>query len=217
MVQCTHSNPPCAHLCAGTSQHPLPKPTSREGIFLVAIPGDPHLYLLHAAHQKPRHTITPHRTPGSRTVPSPETPPSHPIPWPPATRASTQGPKRAIVLFSLKAEATIPRDLDGENHIVVEGLTEHILTAARYAAAANAGLWEDRPAPPLAQATHNAPKPGPTAEEVHDVLNMWAPRKAHPMVRPICLIGWDAMDAPPGNHGGARAQTLRHLVDGEMG
>ena len=46
---------------------------------------------------------------------------------------ATPGPKRAIALLTLKAEATIPRDLEGENHLMVEGLTEQVLIAAMYA------------------------------------------------------------------------------------
>ena len=38
---------------------------------------------------------------------------------------ATPGPKRAIALLTLKAEAAIPRDLEGENHLMVEGLTEN--------------------------------------------------------------------------------------------
>ena len=46
---------------------------------------------------------------------------------------------------------------------MVEGLTEHVLVAAMYAAAAASRLWEDRPSPPLAQAPQNTPSRGPTA------------------------------------------------------
>ena len=58
---------------------------------------------------------------------------------------ATPGPKRAIALLTLNAEATIPRHLEGENHLMVEGLTEHVLIAAMYAAASASRLWEDRP------------------------------------------------------------------------
>ena len=57
---------------------------------------------------------------------------------------TTPGPKRAITLLTLKAEATIPGDLEGENHLMVEGLTEHVLIAAIYATASASG----RTAPP---------------------------------------------------------------------
>ena len=53
---------------------------------------------------------------------------------------ATPGPKRAIALLTLKAEATIPRDLEGENHLMVEGLTEHVLIAAMYATASASRL-----------------------------------------------------------------------------
>ena len=94
-------------------------------------------------------------------------------------------------------EATIPRDLEGENHLVVKGLTEHVLVAAMYATAAASRLWEDRPSPPLALAGQDTPSPGPTAEDIHHVLLMRAPPKANPVVCPVQLIGWDAMDASP--------------------
>ena len=110
---------------------------------------------------------------------------------------TTPGPKRAIALLTVKAEATIPRDLEGENHLMVEGLTEHVLIAAMYATASASRLWEDRPSPPLAQAAQDAPDKGPTAEDIHQILNMRAPPKTQPQVRPIQLVSWDAMDAPP--------------------
>ena len=55
---------------------------------------------------------------------------------------------------------------------MVEVLTEHVMIAAMYATAATASLWEDRPSPPLAQAAHDAPSPGRTAEDIHHVLLM---------------------------------------------
>ena len=53
---------------------------------------------------------------------------------------ATPGPKRAIALLTLKAEAAIPRDL------MVEGLTEHVLIAAMYATAS--AFAPGRTAPP---------------------------------------------------------------------
>ena len=127
----------------------------------------------------------------------------HPPPTPSDGRPSdepthtTPGPKRAIALLTPKAEATIPRDLEGENHLMVERLTEHVLIAAMYATASASRLWEDRPSPPLAQAAQDAPDTGPTAEDIDRILNMRAPPKTHPQVRPIRLVSWEAMDAPP--------------------
>ena len=80
---------------------------------------------------------------------------------------------------------------------MVEGLTEHVLIAAMYATASASRLWEDRSSPPLAQAAQDAPDAGPTSEDIHQILNMRAPPKTHPAVRPIHLVSWDAMDAPP--------------------
>ena len=54
---------------------------------------------------------------------------------------------------------------------MVEGLTEHILIAAMYAAASASCFWEDRPSPPLAKTVQDAPDAGPTAEEVHRILS----------------------------------------------
>ena len=80
---------------------------------------------------------------------------------------------------------------------MVEGMTEHVLIAAMYATASASRLWEDRPFPPLPQAAQDAPDAGPTAEDIHQILNMRAPPRTHPAVRPIQLVSWDAMDAPP--------------------
>ena len=80
---------------------------------------------------------------------------------------------------------------------MVEGLTEHVLNAAIYAAASASRLWEDRPSPPLAQAAQDAPDAGPTAEVIHRILSTPAPQKTHPQVRPLQFVSWDAMDAPP--------------------
>ena len=76
---------------------------------------------------------------------------------------------------------------------MVEGLLQHVLIAATYATASTSRLWEDRPSPPVAQAAQDAP----TAKDIHQILNMRAPPKTHPVVRPIELVSWDAMDAPP--------------------
>ena len=130
---------------------------------------------------------------------------------------ATPGPTRAIALLTLKAEATIPRNLEGENHLMVEGLTEHVLIAAMYATASTSRLRVDRPSPPLAQAAQDAPSTGPTAKDIHQILNMRAFPKTHPVVRPVQLVSWDAMDAPPGHHGSPRPQTPGHLVDSGMG
>ena len=142
------------------------------------------------------------------------------------------GPKRAIALLTLKAEATIPQDLEGGNHLMVEGLTEHVPIAAMYATASASRLWEDRPSPPLALAAQDAPDTGPTAEDMHQILNMREPAKTHPQVCPIQLVSWDAMDAPPAttevhilkhrntwwtvewdNHGKVRGATARAPED----
>ena len=130
-AQCTHCNPPCALPCAGALQQPLPTPTYRGGIYLGTIPGDPHPYLLPAADRHdaiPLHLVK-HLAVGPSAfekrpphTPSDGRPPDEPT-------HATPGPKRAITL-TLKAEATIPRDLEGENHLMVEGLTEHVLPAA---------------------------------------------------------------------------------------
>ena len=233
---CTHCNPRCALPCAGALQQPLPTPTYRGGIYLGTVPGDPHPYLLPAAdrhHAIPLHLVE-HLAVGpspSRKRPPHTTSDGRP---PDEPTHATPGPKRAIALLTLKAEAAIPRDLEGENHLMVEGLTEHVLIAAMYATASASRLWEDRPSPPLAQAAQDTPDTGPTAEDIHQILNMRAPPKTHPAVRPIQLVSWDAMDAPPtttevhilkhrhtwwtvewDDHGKVRRATA-HAPDGEV-
>ena len=196
---CTHCNPLCALPCAGALQQPLPTPTYRGGKYLGTVPGDPHPYLLPAADR--HHAIPLHLVEHLAVGPSPfqKRPPHTPSDGRPPDEPThaTPGPKRTIALLTLKAEAAIPRDLEGENHLMVEGLTEHVLIAAMYATASASRLWEDRPSPPLAQAPQDAPDTGPTAEDIHQILNMRAPPKTHPAVRPIQLVSWDAMDAPP--------------------
>ena len=233
---CTHCNPRCALPCAGALQQALPTPTYRGGIFLGTVPGDPHPYLLPAAdrhHAIPLHLVE-HLAVGP--FPFQKRPPHTPSDGRPPDEPThaTPGPKRAIALLTLKAEAAIPRDLEGENHLMVEGLTEHVLIAAMYATASASRLWEDRPSPPLAQAAQDAPDTGPTAEDIHQILNMRAPPKTHPAVRPIKLVSWDAMDAPPAttevhilkhrdswwtvewdDHGKVRRATA-HAPDGEV-
>ena len=198
-AQCTNCNPRCALPCAGALQQPLPTPTYRGGIYLGTIPGDPHPYLLPAADR--HHAIPLHLVEHLAVGPSPfhKRPPHTPSDGRPPDEPThtTPGPKRAIALLSLKAEATVPRDLEGENHLMVEGLTEHVLIAAMYAMASASRLWEDRPSQPLAQAAQDAPDTGPTAEDIHQILSMRAPPKTHSQVRSIQLVSWDAMDAPP--------------------
>ena len=203
---------------------------------LGTIPGDPHPYLLPAADR--HHAIPLHLVEHLAVGPSPfqKRPPHTPSDGRPPDEPThaTPGPKRAIALLTLKAEAAIPRDLEGENHLMVEGLTEQVLIAAMYATASASHLWEDRPSPPLAQAAQDAPDTGPTAEDIHEMLNMRAPPKTHPAVRPIQLVSWDAMDAPPtttevhilkhrdtwstvewDDHGKVRRATA-HAPDGEV-
>ena len=90
---------------------------------------------------------------------------------------------------------------------MVKGLTEHVLIAAMYATASASRLCEDRSSPPLAQAAQDAPDTRPTAEDIHRVLSTRAPSKTHPQVRPIKLVSWDAMDAPPAT---AEVHILKH-------
>ena len=80
---------------------------------------------------------------------------------------------------------------------MVERLTEHVLIAAMYAVASASRLWEDHPSQPPAQAAQDATDAGPTAEDIHCILSNRATLKIHPQVRPIQLVSWDAMDAPP--------------------
>ena len=198
-AQCKHCNPRCVLPCAGGLQQPLPTRTYRGGIYLGSIPGDPHPYLLPAADR--HHAIPLHLVEHLAVGPSPfqKRPPHTPSDGRPPDELThaTPGPKGAIALLTLKAAATIPRDLEGENHLMVEGLTEHVLIAAMYATASASRLWEDRLSPFLAQAAQDAPDTGPTAEDIHRILSTRAPPKTHPQVRPIQLVSWDAMDAPP--------------------
>ena len=174
-------------------------PYLQGGIYLGTIPWDPHPYLLPAADR--HHAILLHLVAHLAVGPSPvqRRPPHAPSDGRPREEHThaTPGPKRAIALLPLKAEATIPRDLEGENHLRVEELTEHVPIAAIYATAAASHLCEDRRSPPLAQAAQDAPSTGLTAEDIHRILHMQAPRKKHPVVGPIQLVSWDAMDAPP--------------------
>ena len=208
-AQCTHCNPRCALPCGGALQQPLPTPTYRGGIYLGTIPGDPHPYLLPAADR--HHAIPLQLVEHLAVGPSPfqKRPPHTPSNGRPPDEPThtTPGPKRAIALLTLKAEAIIPRDLEGENHLIVEGLTEHVLIAAMYPTASASRLWEDCPSPPLAQAAQDAPDTGPTAEDIHQILNMRASPKTHPQVRFIQLVSWNAMDAPPAT---TEVQILKH-------
>ena len=197
-AQCTHCNPRCAQPCAGPLQQPPPTPTYRGGIYHGTIPGDPHPHRLPAADR--HHAIPLHLVEHLAVRPSPlqKRPPHTPSDGRPPDEPThaTPGPKHAIALLSLKAEATIPRDLEGENHLMVEGLTEHVLIAAMYAAASASRLWQDSPSPPLAQAAQDATDAGPTAEDINCIVSTRAPPKTHPQVRPIQLVIRDAMDTP---------------------
>ena len=198
-TQCTHCNPRCALPCPGALQQPLPTPIYRGRIYLGTIPRDPQPYLLPAADR--HHAIPLHLVEHLAVGPSPfQKRPPHTTSdrrLPDEPTHATPGPKRVIALLTIKAEATIPRDLVGESHLMVEGLTEHVLIAAMYATASAFRLWEDRPSQPLAQAAQDAPDTGPSAEDIHRILSTRAPPKTHPQVCPIQLVSWDAMDAPP--------------------
>ena len=79
---------------------------------------------------------------------------------------------------------------------MVEGLTKHVRIAAMYATASASRLWEERPSPPLAEGAQEPPDTGPAAKDNHPILSTRAPLKTRPQVRPVRLVGWDAMDAP---------------------
>ena len=76
-----------------------------------------------------------------------------------------------------------------------------------YATVAWSRLWDNCPSPPLGQAAQDAPSPGPAAQKIHQILHMRAPPKNHPVVRPIELVDWDAIDAPPPT---AEVHILKH-------
>ena len=163
-AQCTRCNPRCTQPCAGSLQQPLSNPTYRGGIYLGTIPGDPNPYLLPAADR--HHAIPLQGVEHLAVGPSPfqKRPPHTPSDGRPPDEPThaTPRPKRAIALLTLKAETTIPLDLEGENHLMVKGLTEHVLIAAMYATASAFRLCEVRPSPPLAQVVQDAPSTGPT-------------------------------------------------------
>ena len=48
---------------------------------------------------------------------------------------------------------------------------------------------------------------GPTAEDIHRILSTQAPPKTHPQVRPIQLVSWDTMYAPPAT---TQVHILKH-------
>ena len=206
-AQCTHCNPRCALPCAGALQQPLPTPTHTGGTYLGTIPGDPHPYLLPAADR--HHAIPLHLVEHLAVGPSPfqKRPPHTPSDGRPPDEPAhaTPGPKRAIALLTLKAEATIPRDLEGENQLMVEGLTEHVLIAAMYATASASRLWEDRPSPPLAQAAQDAPDTGPNRQgHPPNPQHASTPEKPPPSLpHPARQLG---------RHGGPRTTAEVHIL-----
>ena len=146
VAQCTHCTPSCAQPCMGALLQPLHTPNYRRGHIPRHYTRGPAT--LTSCPQ--RTAITPYHctssnTPGRGTVPLSEVPPprsSDRRPPDEPTHASP-GPTRDSALLSLKREATISRDVEGENHLEVEGLTEQIPLAAVYATAAASRLWED--------------------------------------------------------------------------
>ena len=90
---------------------------------------------------------------------------------------------------------------------MVGGLTGHVLIAAMYATASASRLLEERPSPPPTRAAQDAPNTGPAAEDIRRILSTRAPPKTHSLVRPIQLVSWDAMDAPPATN---EVHILKH-------
>ena len=167
--------------------------------YLGTIPGDPQPYLLPAGDR--HHAIPLHLLEHLAVGPSPfqKRPPHGPSDGrpPDGPTHATPGPKHAIALPTIEAEATIAQDLEGEKHLMVEGLTEYVLIAAMYATSSASRLWEDRPSPLPAQAAQDAHDTDPTAEDIHRILSTRAPPRTHPVVLPIQPVSFDAMDAPP--------------------
>ena len=112
-----------------------------------------------------------------------------------------------------KGRSPHPRDLEGESHLIVEELTEHVRIAAMYATTAASCLWEDRPSPPLAQAARDAPNPGPTAEEIHPNLHIRAAPKTPPCGPPHPARRLGRNGSSPGHHESNHPQTPGHLVE----
>ena len=218
-AQCTHSNPRCAQPCAVALQQPLPSPTYRGGIYLGTIPGDLPPYLLPAAdlhHAIPLNLVD-HLAVGPspfqrlpRSTPSDRRPPDEPT-------HATPGPKRAIALLTLKAEATMPRDLEGENHLI-PGRTDR--TRPDRGHVRHGGDLQPLGGPPLPTSSPSSagrPKhrpyrrgwpPDPQHTSTPEGPTRGLPHPAHRQGR---------NRRPPGHHGSPHHQKPGHLVNSGVG
>ena len=188
-------------------------------MYLGTILGDPQPYLLLVADH--HHAIPLTLVEQLAVGPSPfrKRPPPTPSNGRPPDEPThaTRGPKRAIALLTLKAEATIPRELEGINHLMVGGLTEHVLIAAMYAAASACRVWEDRPSPLPAQGAQDAPDNGPYRRGHPPNRQHASTPEDPPPGRPPPARQLGRNGRPPGHHRRTHPVTPGRLVDSGMG
>ena len=210
--------PPVCATMRGRSAATLPTPTYRGGIYLGTIPGDPHPYLLPAADHHdaiPLHLFE-HL---AGTIPLPEAPPPHPIRRTPARRADTHH-----AWTQTRHCTPHPKGGSPDPPVPGGGKPPHVGRADgagpdRSYVCHNVRLPPLRgpPSPTSGPSSAGPPDTGPTAKDIHQILNMQAPPKTHPQGQPHPARQLGRHGRPPGHNGGSHPQTPGHLVDIGMG
>ena len=136
--RCEHHDPPCSNPCTLPLRQPLLAPTITGNMYLGTVPGDPGIYIL--SNRSRGHAIPLH---GVESLALGPTPPKHQhqhIPGDKRTQAPEGGKKaheRALAHITVHPTPHLPNDFGTERHIVLEGQTHHIITAALYTLAAH--------------------------------------------------------------------------------
>ena len=169
-------DPPCGHPYPHALIQPLPpQPAPLPGIYLNTIPGTKGVHLTAGdtlgkvlpVHQVHNMAIGPRLTDTNK--------PRHPLAGrgarePRPTDPNAPGPDRAHLHLTMKPTTQFPTALEGEAHLIVEGLTEDVITLAANTLAAVTDSRDDTVGHPAAHKDRIQEKEDTLTPELMDQL-----------------------------------------------
>ena len=198
-------DPPCRHRCPHALFQPLPPQSAPlPGIYLNTVTGAKGVYLtagdttgqaipLDQVHHmamgprlsntdKPRQLLA---RCGARD-PGPADP-------------NAPGPDRALLHFTMKHTAQLPTTLAGEEHFIVEGLTDDVITLAANTLAATTDAWDDAVGHPTARTDRVQETPDTlTPDLVDHLVQLTSPLEQHNRkTEGPKVTDWTIFDKPP--------------------
>ena len=156
-AQGSGQGPPCGHPCPHALFHPLPpQPAPLPGIYLNTITGAKGVYLTAADTKGQAVPLDQVHHMAIRPRLSNTDKPQHPLVRrgasdPRPADQNAPGPDRALLHLTMKHTAQLPTTLAGEKHLIVEGLTDDVITLAAKPLAATTDAWDDALGHPTAR------------------------------------------------------------------